>query len=114
MNPDPEVAADAFRIGASGYMLKRAEGVEPLRAVHDALRRLTYTTPQIAHIMEQMFWKRPRELSDRQREVLQMPAEGRTTKEIANILQISLRTVRFHKCRIMKKLGISTNSELVE
>ena len=97
MNPDPEVAAEAFRIGASGYALKSAEGVELLRAVNDALRGLTYTTPQIAHIMEQRFWERPRELSDRQREVLQMLAEGRTTKEIAYILQISLRTVRFHK-----------------
>lgn len=70
--------------------------------------------------MEQNFIRDPRslersrELSDRQREVLQMLAEGRTAKEIAYILQISLRTVRFHKYRIMEELGISTNSELVQ
>lgn len=119
MNPDPDIAAEAFRIGASGYVLKSSEGVELLRAVHDALRGLTYITPQIAHIMEQNYIRDPRslgrrDLSGRQREVLQMLAEGRTAKEIAYTLQISLRTVRFHKYRIMEELGISTNSELVQ
>lgn len=119
MNPDPAVAAEAFRIGASGYVLKSSEGAELLRAVHDSLRGLTYITSQITHIMEQNYIRDPRslgrrDLSDRQREVLQMLAEGRTAKEIAYILQISLRTVRFHKYRIMEELGISTNSELVQ
>jgi len=120
MNPDPDVAVEALRIGASGYLLKSSEGAELLRAVHDALRGLTYITSQIAHAMEQNYLRdpgsleRPRDLSDRQREVLQMLAEGRTAKEIAYILQISLRTVRFHKYRIMEQLGISNNSELVQ
>jgi DNA-binding NarL/FixJ family response regulator len=120
MNPDADVAAEALRIGASGYLLKNSQSDELLRAVHDALRGVTYTTPQIARALEHNYIRdprslnRPRELSDRQREVLQMLAEGRTAKEIAYILQISLRTVRFHKYRIMEELGISNNSELVQ
>ena len=120
MNPDPDVAAEALRIGASGYLLKNSESGELLRAVQDALRGLTYVTPQIAAALERNYIRDPRslerrrDLSDRQREVLQMLAEGRTAKEIAFVLQISLRTVRFHKYRIMEELGISTNSELVQ
>jgi len=120
MNPDPDVASEALQIGASGYLLKTSHGDELLRAVQDALRGIRYVTPQIAAAMEQSYIRdprslqRPRHLSDRQREVLQMLAEGRSPKEIADILQISLRTVRFHKYRIMEELGISTNSELVQ
>jgi DNA-binding CsgD family transcriptional regulator len=57
---------------------------------------------------------RPTHLSDRQREVLQMLAEGRSMQEIGTVLQISVRTVRFHKHQIMEELGIKTNSELVQ
>jgi len=119
MNPDPDIAVEAFRIGASGYLLKTSQGDELLRAVRDALRGVRYTASQIAQAMEQNYIRdprsleRPRHLSDRQRQVLQMLAEGRSPKEIADILQISLRTVRFHKYRIMEELGITTNSELV-
>jgi DNA-binding NarL/FixJ family response regulator len=120
MNPDPDVASEALRIGASGYLLKNSRGEELLQAVHNAVRGISYVTPQITHAIEQSFIRdpgsltRPRHLSARQREVLQMLAEGRTMKEIAYILQISLRTVRFHKYRIMEELGIKTNSELVQ
>jgi DNA-binding NarL/FixJ family response regulator len=120
MNPDPDVASEAFRIGASGYLLKNSREEELLQAVHDAVRGISYVTPQISHAMEQSFIRDPKSLSrskhlsDRQREVLQMLAEGRSMKEIAYILEISLRTVRFHKYRIMEELGITTNSELVQ
>lgn len=120
MNPGADVAAEALRIGASGYLLKTCSSEELLRAVKDTLRGLTYVTPQIANALEQNYIRdprsleRPRDLSDRQREVLQMLAEGKTAKEIAFILQISLRTVRFHKYKIMEELGISNNSELVQ
>jgi DNA-binding NarL/FixJ family response regulator len=119
MNPDADVASEAFRIGASGYLLKNSEGEELLQAVRNALRGTSYVTPQISHAMEEKFIRDPRslnhrkELSDRQREVLQMLAEGQSMKEIAFILQISRRTVRFHKYKIMEELGIKTNSELV-
>jgi DNA-binding NarL/FixJ family response regulator len=120
MNLDPDVALEALRIGASGYLLKNSEGDELLRAVHDVLRGGSYVTPQIGRAIAERRIKDPtslvrtRHLSDRQREVLQMLAEGRSMKEIAYILDISHRTVRFHKYRIMEELGITTNSELVQ
>jgi len=120
MNPDPVLANEALRLGASGYLLKSSEGPELLQAVHNAVRGTTYITPQICQAMEEIFIRdprllsRPKQLSDRQREVLQMLAEGRTMKEIAYILHISQRTVRFHKYRIMEDLGIRSNSELVQ
>jgi len=120
MNTDPDLAAEALRMGASGYLLKNSEDGELLQAVRDALRGMSFITPQIAKAMEEKYLRdprsleRPRQLSDRQREVLQMLAEGRSAKEIAYVLQISLRTVHFHKYRIMEELGIKTNSELVQ
>jgi DNA-binding NarL/FixJ family response regulator len=119
MNPDPDVASEAFKIGAAGYLLKTSEEPELLQAVHDAVRGVPYVTPQIGRAMEQNFIRDPsapggpKPLSERQAQVLQMLAEGRSMKEIAFILQISHRTVRFHKYRIMEELGITTNSDLV-
>jgi DNA-binding NarL/FixJ family response regulator len=119
MNPDPELASEALQIGALGYLLKDSEEEELLLAIHNAVRGLSYVTPQISQAMEQAFIRdpkslnRPKHLSDRQREVLQLLAEGRLMKEIAQILSISHRTVRFHKYRIMEELGIANDSELV-
>lgn len=120
MNPDPDVASHALRIGASGYLLKNSQQDELLQAVRNALRGLSYVTPQIGRAIEESSQRdpkslsRPKELSDRQREILQMLAEGQSMKEIAFVLQISIRTVRFHKYRVMEELGIRTNSELVQ
>ena len=120
MNTDSDIAAEAFRAGASAYLLKNSQASELLQAVHDVVRGLSYVTPQISRVMEDRFIRNPRaanlarELTGRQREVLQMLAEGRSMKEIAFILQVSHRTVRFHKARIMEELGITTNSELVK
>ena len=120
MNPDSDIAAEAFRAGASAYLLKNSQASELLQAVHDVVRGVSYVTPQISQAMEERFIRdprsanRPRELTGRQREILQMLAEGRSMKEIAYVLQITHRTVRFHKARIMEELGITTNSELVK
>ena len=120
MNPDAEVASEAFRIGASGYLLKNSPAEELLQAVHSVTRGTSYVTPQIGHAMEEMFIRdpmslnRPKVLTERQREVLQMLAEGQSMKEIAYVLQISHRTVHFHKYKIMGELGIKTNSALVQ
>ena len=120
MNPDPEVAAEALRIGAAGYLLKHSKGEELLQAVNSALRGASYVTPQVSHAMQEIFIRDPKalgrtkELTARQREVLQMLAEGKQMKEIAFILHISRRTVRFHKYRVMEELGITTNSGLVQ
>jgi DNA-binding NarL/FixJ family response regulator len=120
MNPDSDLAAEALRIGASGYLLKNSPASELLQAVHDAIRGISYVTPQIRRAREETFIRdpravnRPKHLTGRQREVLQMLAEGRSMKEIADVLQITFRTVRFHKSRIMEELEITTNSELVQ
>ncbi len=121
MNPDSDVAVQALRVGASGYLLKTSQAAELLQAVHDVVRGLRYVTPQINRAMEENFirdpnglHRRPKHLTSRQCEVLQMLAEGRSMKEIAYVLQIAHRTVRFHKSRIIEELGITTNSELVQ
>ena len=119
MESDPDVASEALRVGASGYLLKSSEEAELLGAIRRALRGMSYVTPKIKRCMDETFIRDPkflvhsRCLTDRQREVLQMLAEGRPMKEIADILAISVRTVKFHKYRIMHHLGTSSNAELV-
>src|SRR4051812_48622822 len=120
MNPDTDLAAEALGIGAAGYLLKTSQGSELLQAVGDAIRGIPYVTPQIRRAREEQFIRdpravnRPKYLTYRQREVLQMLAEGRSMKQIGDVLQIKFRTVRFHRSRIMEELGIATNSELVQ
>jgi DNA-binding NarL/FixJ family response regulator len=120
MNPDCDIAAEALRIGASAYLLKNAQSSELLHALHDVVRGLSYVNPQISRAMEESFIRDPKAslrskvLTHRQREVLQMLAEGRSMKDIAYTLHITHRTVRFHKGRIMEELAITTNSELVK
>lgn len=120
MNPDSDIAAEALRAGASAYLLKTSNAPELLQAVHDVVRGISYVTPQIKHALEETFMRDPKglqrakQLTSRQREVLQMLAEGRSMKEIAYLLDISHRTVRFHKAGIMEQLNIATNSELVQ
>lgn len=119
MNSDLEIAAEALRVGASAYLLKSSAPSELLQAIHDVVSGISYVTPQIQRAMEDSFIRdpraidRPKALSHRQREVLQMLAEGRSMKEIAYDLQITHRTVRFHKSRIMEELSLTTNSGLV-
>src|SRR6516162_3116819 len=90
MNPDSDVASEALRIGASGYLLKNSHGDELLKAVRDVVRGMSYVTPQVRQAMEQRFIENPksarrtRHLTARHREVLQMLAEGRTPKEIGS------------------------------
>ena len=118
-NRDPLVALDAFRRNASGYLLKDSAASELATAIRDALRGATYVSPVIAAAMRderspldpQPRGARP--LSSREREVLQLLAEGKAMKEVAALLAISARTVEFHKYRIMQLLGIKTNAELV-
>ncbi len=120
MNPDADIAREALRAGASAYLLKNSHPSELLQAVQDVVKGVSYVTPQISQAMEARFIRDPqtlnrrKELSERQRQVLQMLAEGRSMKEIARVLQITHRTVRFHKSRIMEELAITTNSELVQ
>jgi DNA-binding NarL/FixJ family response regulator len=121
MHPDVVYASEALQAGGSAYVLKSSAGVEILTAIRETLRGGTFVTPAIdkgtldAQIRRDQ--RSPdvlRTLSPRRREVLQMLAEGRTTKEIAEILQISPRTVEFHRYRAMESLGLHTVAELVQ
>ena len=120
MNNNIEYAREALQAGASAFILKNSKSSELLHAIRDALKGVSYVAPEIRRALNEVFVRdpkavdRPQHLTDRQREVLQMLAEGRSLREIASLLQISYRTVRFHKVRIMEELGISKNTELVK
>lgn len=120
MNNNIEYAREALQAGASAFILKNSKSSELLHAIRDALKGVSYVAPEIRRALNEVFLRdpkavdRPQHLTDRQREVLQMLAEGRSLREIASLLQISYRTVRFHKVRIMEELGISKNAELVK
>jgi DNA-binding NarL/FixJ family response regulator len=121
MHPDVTYASEAFEAGASGYVLKHSAPSELVTAIHEALKGRTYVTPLIAGELMKTYrdgsHKRNEallKLSTRQREVLQLLAEGKLAKEVAGILNISTRTVEFHKYKMMKELGIKTSAELVQ
>jgi DNA-binding NarL/FixJ family response regulator len=119
MHEDGTFATSAFRAGASGYVLKRSAPSEIVTAIQEAVRGRTYISPLIAgDVLSGLMEKqehpeklRP-ELTARQREVLQLLAEGKSPKEIAAILNVSVRTVEFHKYRIMETVGAKTIAEL--
>ena len=120
MHQDATYAANAFEAGASGFVLKHSASSELIRAIREAIKGRTYVTPLIAGDLihnyqeggspEKNLFKK---MSPRQREVLQLLAEGKSAKEIASILNISTRTVEFHKYRMMEQLNIKTNAELL-
>jgi DNA-binding NarL/FixJ family response regulator len=120
VNEDPDLAAEAFRAGASGFVLKGSAASELLQAIQDVSKGRSYVTPLATRGMVEALLhqpdsaKGPRELSERQREVLQLLAEGRTMKEIGVILKITARTVAFHKYSMMEMLGIKSSAELVQ
>ncbi len=120
MNNNVEYAREALQAGASAFVLKNALSSELLQAIRGALRGVSYVAPELRRAMAETFIRdpkavdRPQHLTDRQREVLQMLAEGHSLGEIASLLQISYRTVRFHKLRIMEELGMSKNTDLVK
>ena len=120
MNDDPDLAAEAFRAGATAYLLKRSPASELLTAIRQAMKSRKYVTPLITEgmlgaLMNPMRGETPRhELTSRQREVLQLLAEGKSMKDVANILAVAPRTVAFHKYRMMEQLRIKTNAELIQ
>ena len=116
---DADLAAEAFRIGASGYLLKDSGASELLQAIQEVFQGRSYVTPLAARGMVDTLLRPPGpakqggELSPRRREVLQLLAEGHTMKETARILKITPRTVAFHKYGMMEAHGIKSNAELV-
>lgn len=120
MNQDPDMASEAFRLGASAYLLKTSAGSELIRALREVMRGGTYITPMMTEGMVGSFiqnFKRRKsahQLTLRQKEVLQLLAEGRSMKEAAFILDVSPRTVAFHKYTMMDHLNIRSSAELIE
>jgi DNA-binding NarL/FixJ family response regulator len=120
LNEDPDLAVEAMRGGASGYLLKKSAASELFLAIQTAVKGGTYVTPQIARGMREAFIRDPqgkirgKELTPRQREVIQLLAEGKSMKEAADILGVTPRTIAFHKYRMMEELGIKTTAELIQ
>jgi DNA-binding NarL/FixJ family response regulator len=119
MHEDGTFATAAFRAGASGYVLKRSAPSEVVTAIQEAVRGRTYISPLIAgDVLNTLMEKRDKpeklkpDLTSRQREILQLFAEGKSPKEIATVLNVSVRTVEFHKYRIMEAIGAQTIAEL--
>jgi DNA-binding NarL/FixJ family response regulator len=120
MHREVEYARRAMEVGAAGFVLKQSVAAELLTAVREALKGQTYVTPMIARELIQSCLKGSsasndpmHQLTVRQREVLQLFAEGRSAKEVAAVLKISVRTAEVHKARILEILGLGSTAELV-
>jgi DNA-binding NarL/FixJ family response regulator len=121
MHPDVTYASEAFDVGASGYVLKHSASLELVTAIHEVLKGRTYLTPMIAAELLMSYREGTHKrndtltkLSARQREVLKLLVEGKLAKEVGDILNISVRTVEFHKYKMMETLNIKTSAELVQ
>jgi len=120
VNEDPDVAAEAIRQGASAFLLKSSASGELISAIEMALAGKTYITPLITKGKPLRFFlsdsgkPAPDKLTARQREVLQLLAEGRSMKEAGDVLKLTPRTVAFHKYTMMETLGLKTGAELVQ
>jgi DNA-binding NarL/FixJ family response regulator len=117
MHADAQLAAEALRAGASGFVVKHAAGKELIAAIHTVLRGGKYLPPHLASDVLTMLADRGisggRTLTPRQRQVASLIAEGRTMKEVAAVLGLSPRTVETHKYQIMEALGLRTTAELI-
>ena len=127
MHAEPHFVNEAFRVGVEGYVLKSSLADELLFATKEVLRGCTYVSPVVAQgLVSQALEssmegsKRPTtpsptmKLSLRQREVLQLVAEGKSNKEIASTINVTVKTIEFHKARISKELGVHTTAELTK
>lgn len=126
MNDDTDLVAEAFRSGASAYLLKTCAAAELQTAVNEVLKGRSYLSPSITKdTIRSMLHQQStvptsssltasERLTDRQREVVQLLAEGKSMKEAANLLNMTARTVAFHKYRIMKVLNLKNSAELVQ
>ena len=117
MHADAQLAAEALRAGASGFVVKHAAGKELVAAIHETLRGGTYVTPllssEVLHRLAEHGPTGAGPLTTRQREVVSLLAAGRTMKEVAATLGLSPRTVETHKYQIMETLGLETTADLV-
>ncbi len=116
MHTDLAYVAEALHAGASGYLLKKSAVSELSDAIRAVMAGKKYVTPEIASRLGQQggTLRAPSpELTGRQREVMQLIAEGRSAKEIASQLTISVKTAEFHRAAILQKLGLRTTADLI-
>jgi DNA-binding NarL/FixJ family response regulator len=119
MHAEPNLVAEALKAGASGYLLKTSAVEELETAINEVLKGRTYVTSLIAKDVFSLLMEsgsaagETDRLTSRQREVLQLIAEGRTMKEVATILNISPRTAESHKYEMMNVLGCQTTADLI-
>lgn len=126
MHSEPNFVTQAFRVGASGYVLKQSAGSELFQAIGEVRKGRAFVSPMVTQSLVDQAVNPAgsaspgdgggfaQSLSSRQREVLQLVAEGKSTKEIASILNVSIKTVEFHKTRIMKELRLRSAAELTK
>jgi DNA-binding NarL/FixJ family response regulator len=119
MNEEPELAAEAFRAGASAYLLKRSAASELVTAIREVMHGRSYVTPLVTEglvgsLLHSGEHKSGHELTARQREVLQLLAEGHSMKEVASLLKVTPRTVAFHKYQMMEQLHVKSTAELIQ
>lgn len=119
MNEDPYLVGEAFHAGASAYLLKQGAALELTKAISDVLKGRIYVTPCVAGGLANISLLDPEarehapQPTPRQRQVIQLLAEGRSMKETADLLNITMRTVASHKYRVMELLQIKTSAELI-
>ncbi|HEU0119715.1 MAG TPA: response regulator transcription factor [Bryobacteraceae bacterium] len=122
MYSDEEFLIRALGAGAKGYLLKDSAEADVLRAVHAVAQGRTYFSPAIAHTLLEDYMRRLSQeglqdrydlLTDREREVLQLLAEGRSNKDVAALLNLSVHTVDSHRTNFMQKLGLHNTAEIV-
>jgi DNA-binding NarL/FixJ family response regulator len=119
MNEDADLAAEAFRSGASAYLLKRSAATELATAIREVMQGRSYITPLVAgglvgSLLQPDEHTAAQDLTPRQREVLQLLAEGRSMKEVGSLLNLTPRTVAFHKYRMMEQLKVKSTAELIQ
>ena len=126
MHSEQHFVNEAFRIGIGGYVLKSSVTDELLFAAQEVLKGCTYISPVVAQGLVDQALESPTNptrrsnstptvtLSPRQREVLQLVAEGKSNKEIASVINVTVKTIEFHKARISKELGVRTTAELTK
>jgi DNA-binding NarL/FixJ family response regulator len=120
MNEDPYLVGEAFRAGASAFLHKQGAALELVDAIEHVLRGKSYVTPSAAQGLNKISLQAPNsrdhipQPTPRQREVIQLLAEGHSMKEVASTLKITKRTVAAHKYTVMEQLQLKTNAELVQ
>ena len=117
MHTDDHYVLEALRTGVTGFVVKSQAPADLIRAIHEVLRGMMYLSPRVSRTLVQAYLAKselpPDPLNPREREVLQLVAEGKTTKEVAKHLGISVKTAESHRTRIMDKLNIHETAGLV-